>query len=70
MRIGIEQNFLERNLKKNEYDEQYGRLLDQLEKENFFLKDEIRRKDKFINIFLENFLNYVPEHLIYITSNI
>ena len=40
----IEQN-LEKNLEKKEYDEKYGRLLNQLEKENLFLKDEIRRKD-------------------------
>ena len=40
----IEQN-LEKNLEKKEYDEKYERLLNQLEKENLFLKDEIRRKD-------------------------
>ena len=45
-------------------------LLNQLEKENFFPKDEIRRKDKVINILLENVYNYLPEHLIYITYNI
>ena len=41
----IEQN-LEKNLEKKEYDEKYERLLNQLEKENLFLKDEIIRKDK------------------------
>ena len=50
----IEQN-LEKNLEKKEYDEKYERLLNQLEKENLFLKDEIRRKDKVINIFLDTF---------------
>ena len=40
----IEQN-LEKNLEKKEYDEKYARLLNQLEKENLFLRDEIRRKD-------------------------
>ena len=33
-----------------------------------FLKDEIRRKDKAINILLDNFSNRVPEHSNYITS--
>ena len=39
-----------------------------MEKENFFLKDKIRRKDKVINILLDNFSNRVPEHSNYITS--
>ena len=63
----IEQN-LEKNLEKKEYDEKYERLLNQLEKENLFLKDEIRRKDEVINILLDNFSNRAPEHSIYITS--
>ena len=42
-------------------------LLNQLEKENLFLKDEIRRKDKVINILLENF-SYHVQQLNYITS--
>ena len=33
-----------------------------------FLKDEIRRKDKAINILLDNFSNRVPEHSNYVTS--
>ena len=41
----IEQN-LGKNLEKKEYNEKYERLLNQLEKENLFFKDEIRRKDK------------------------
>ena len=39
-----------------------------MEKENFFLKDEIRRKDKVINNLLDNFSNRVPEHSNYVTS--
>ena len=62
----IEQN-LEKNLEKKEYDEKYERLLNQLEKENLFLKDEILRKDKVINNLLENFSNRVPEHSDYVT---
>ena len=57
----IKQN-LENNLEKKEYDEKYERLQNQLEKENLFLKDEIRRKDKVINILLDNFSNRIPEH--------
>ena len=63
----IEQN-LEKNLEKKEYDEKYERLLNQLEKENLFLKDEIIRKDKVMNTLLDNFSNRVPEHFNYITS--
>ena len=63
----IEKN-LERNFKKKEYDEKYERLLNLLEKENLFLKDEIRRKDKVTKILLDNFLNHVPEYSNYITS--
>ena len=44
---------LERNFREKEYDGKYGRLLNLLEKENLFLKHEIRRKDKVINILLE-----------------
>ena len=62
----IEQN-LEKNLEKKEYDEKYERLLNQLEKENLFLKDEIIRKDKTINNLLDNFSNRVPEHSDYVT---
>ena len=62
----IEQN-LEKNLEKKEYDEKYERLLNQLEKENLFLKDEIIRKDKVINNLLDNFSNRVPEHSDYVT---
>ena len=61
----IEQN-LEKNLEKKAYDEKYERLLNQLEKENLFLKDEILRKDKVINTLLDNFSNRVPEHTNYI----
>ena len=43
------------------------RLLNQLEKENLFLKDEIIRKDKIINNLLDNFSNRVPEHSDYVT---
>ena len=39
-----------------------------MEKENFFLKDEIRRKDKVINNLLDNFSNRLPEHSNYVTS--
>ena len=63
----IEQN-LERNFKEKGYDEKYERLLNLLEKENLFLKDKIRRKDKVMNILLDNFSNCVPEHSSYITS--
>ena len=62
----IEQN-LEKNLEKKEYDEKYERLLNQLEKENLFLKDEIIRKDKIINNLLDNFSNRVPEHSDHVT---
>ena len=44
-------------------DEKYERLLNLLEKENLFLKDEIRKKDKFVNNLLDNFANRVPEHI-------
>ena len=57
----MEQIF-EKTLEKKEYDEKYERLLNQLEKENLFSKYEIRRKDKAINILLDNFSNRVPEH--------
>ena len=50
----VEQN-LEKNLEKKEHDEKYERLLNQLEKENLFLKDDIIRKDKIINTLLDNF---------------
>ena len=60
---------LERNFKeKKEYDEKYERLLNLLEKENLFLKGEIRRKDKVIKILLDKFSNRAPEHSNYITS--
>ena len=62
----IEQN-LEKNLEKKEYDEKYERLLNQLEKENLLLKDEIIRKDKIINNLLDNFSNRVPEHSDHVT---
>ena len=39
-----------------------------MEKENLFLKDVIRRKDKVINILLDNFSSRVPEQSNYITS--
>ena len=55
-------------MKKKEYDEKYERLLNLLEQENLFLKDEIRGKDKVINILLDNFPNRIPEHSNYITS--
>ena len=54
----IEQN-LGRNFKKKEHGENHGRLLNQLEEENVFLKDEIRRKGKVINDLSENFPNSV-----------
>ena len=41
----IEQN-LEKTLEKEEYDEKYERLLNQLEKENLFSKDEIKREGR------------------------
>ena len=41
---------LERNVKKKECDEKYEKLLNQIEKENLLLKDEIRTKDKITNI--------------------
>ena len=59
---------LERNFKEKKYDDKYERLLNLLEKENLFLKGEIRRKDKVIKILLDNFSNRAPEHLNYITS--
>ena len=37
-------------------------FLNLLEKEHLFLKYKIRRKDKVINILLDNFSNRVPEH--------
>ena len=59
---------LERNFKEKKYDDKYERLLNLLEKENLFLKGEIRRKDKVIKILLDNFSNRAPEHSNYITS--
>ena len=50
----IEQN-LEKNLEKKVYEEKYETLLNQLEKENSFLKDEIIRKDKVINTYWSTF---------------
>ena len=44
----IEQN-IERNFKEKEYYEKYEKLLNLLEKENLFLKDEFKRKVKVIN---------------------
>ena len=41
----IEQN-LEKTLEKEEYDEKYEKLLNQLEKENLFSKDEIKREGR------------------------
>ena len=58
----------ERNLKQKGYDEKYERLLNQLEKENLFLKDEIKSKDKVINILLENLSKDVPEYSNYMKS--
>lgn len=58
----IEQN-LEEILRKKKFDEKYERYLNQLENQNVFLKDGIRRKDKVI---IENFSNHVPEQLHYI----
>ena len=51
-----------KKLRKKKYNEKYARLLNQPEKENLFLKDEIRRKHKIINILLEKFSNCVQEH--------
>ena len=59
---------VERNFKEKVYDQKCERLLNLLEKENLFLKDEIRRKDKVVNILLDNFSKRVPEHSNYITS--
>ena len=50
----IEEN-LEKIIKKKEHDEKYERLLNQLVKENLFLEDKIRRKDRVINILLASF---------------
>ena len=50
----IEEN-LEKTIKKKEHDEKYERLLNQLVKENLFLEDKIRRKDRVINILLASF---------------
>ena len=44
-----EQNIV-RNFKEKEYYEKYEKLLNLLEKENLFLKDELKRKVKVINI--------------------
>ena len=44
-----------KKISERRYDEKYERLLNQLEKENFLLKDEMRRKDKVVNILFENF---------------
>ena len=52
----IEQN-LEKNIEKKEFDDKYEKLLNQQDKENFFLKDEIGRKDKIIKKLLDNFSN-------------
>ena len=57
-----------KELKEKEYNEKYERLLNQPEKENLFLKDEIRRKHKVINILLEKFSNCVQEHSNYMIS--
>ena len=65
----IEQN-LERNFKKKIIWWWIWETSKSTEKENLFLKDEIRRKDKVINILLDNFSNRVPEHSNYITSKI
>ena len=59
---------LEKKFKEKEYYEKYERLLNLMKKENWFLKDEIKRKEKVINILLDNFSNCVPEHVNYITS--
>ena len=40
------------NLKKEEYGDKYERLLNKIEKENFFSKSKMRRKDKVTNILL------------------
>ena len=63
----IEQ-YLERNLKKKEWNENYERRLNQLEKEKLLFKHEIRRKDNAINILVGNFSNSIPKYLNYITS--
>ena len=63
----IEQN-LEKRFKEKDYDKKYERLLNLLEKEKLFLKDIIIRKDKVINILLDNSANRVLEHSNYITS--
>ena len=57
-----------KKLRKKEYNEKYARLLNQPEKQNLFLKDEIRRKHKVINILLEKFSNCVQEHSNYMIS--
>ena len=58
----------ERNLKQKGYYEKYRRILNRLEQENLFLKDEINRKNKVINILLKNLPNHVPEHSNYMKS--
>lgn len=63
----IEQ-YLERNLKKKEWNENYERRLNQLEKEKLLFKHEIRRKDNAINILVGNFSNSIPKYSNYITS--
>ena len=63
----IEQN-LEKRFKEKDYDKKYERLLNLLEKEKLFLKDIIIRKDKVINILLDNSANRILEHSNYITS--
>lgn len=47
--------------------DKYDRLLKQLVKK-MFLEDEIRRKEKVINILLKRFSNRVVEHSNYTTS--
>lgn len=47
--------------------DKYDRLLKQLVKK-MFLEDEIRRKEKVINILLKSFSNRVVEHSNYTTS--
>ena len=42
---------LEKNVEKKEYDEKCERLLNQMEKENLLLKDEIRRKIKSLTFY-------------------
>ena len=63
----IEQ-YLEGNLKKKEWNENYEIPLKQLEKEKLLFKHEIRRKDKAINILVGNFSNSIPKYSNYITS--